>query len=74
MFVIIELWLLKEKFHFIDDGPLMESLEALVDHYTRWGPDGLPTYLRWPQPPKPAPPVPKNPRPSLLNGVSKVWS
>uniref|UniRef100_A0A1B6K422 SH2 domain-containing protein n=2 Tax=Homalodisca liturata TaxID=320908 RepID=A0A1B6K422_9HEMI len=58
--------------YFIDDGPLLESLEALVEHYTIWGPDGLPTNLRWPQPPRPAPPVPSNPRPSLRNGLSPV--
>ncbi|XP_054269206.1 tyrosine-protein kinase Shark [Macrosteles quadrilineatus] len=60
----------KDRFYFIDDGPLLDSLEAVVEHYSRWGPDGLPTNLRWPIPPTPAPPVPKNPRPSLFNGMS----
>ncbi|CAG0889830.1 unnamed protein product, partial [Darwinula stevensoni] len=38
------------RFYYIDDGPLMESLERLVEHYMRW-PDGLPLLLNTPIPP-----------------------
>uniref|UniRef100_A0A147BMG3 Tyrosine-protein kinase n=1 Tax=Ixodes ricinus TaxID=34613 RepID=A0A147BMG3_IXORI len=40
----------------IDDGPLLASLEHLVDHYSRCE-DGLPTQLRNPLPPDEPPPV-----------------
>ncbi|XP_068626165.1 tyrosine-protein kinase Shark [Battus philenor] len=43
---------------FIDDGPYLESLERLVDHYSSV-PDGLPTRLTTPVPPKPKPPLPE---------------
>lgn len=58
----------KDQYYFIDDGPYLDSLEAVVEHYTLM-PDGLPTTLQRPVPPMPAPPVPDNPRPSLLNGL-----
>lgn len=35
------------QFFFIDDGPYLESLEHLVQHYARW-PDGLPCRLQVP--------------------------
>lgn len=31
-------------FYFIDDGPYLDSLEHIVDHYSRWQ-DGLPSTL-----------------------------
>ncbi|XP_059050992.1 tyrosine-protein kinase Shark [Achroia grisella] len=43
---------------FIDDGPYLESLERLVEHYSAV-PDGLPTRLQAPVPPKPKPPLPE---------------
>ncbi|CAK1602261.1 unnamed protein product [Parnassius mnemosyne] len=43
---------------FIDDGPYLESLERLVEHYSSV-PDGLPTRLTTPVPPKPKPPLPE---------------
>lgn len=33
--------------YFIDDGPLFDSLGAVIDHYMLF-PDGLPTLLRFP--------------------------
>ncbi|OQR67235.1 tyrosine-protein kinase HTK16-like [Tropilaelaps mercedesae] len=35
------------RFHFIDDGPLLDSLEALIGHYSHHD-DGLPCLLRAP--------------------------
>ncbi|XP_045780421.1 tyrosine-protein kinase HTK16 [Maniola jurtina] len=43
---------------FIDDGPYLESLERLIEHYSTV-PDGLPTKLTTPVPPKPKPPLPE---------------
>lgn len=43
---------------FIDDGPYLDSLERLIEHYTSL-PDGLPTRLTMPVPPKPKPPLPE---------------
>ncbi|CAG4977933.1 unnamed protein product [Parnassius apollo] len=43
---------------FIDDGPYLESLERLVEHYSSV-PDGLPMRLTIPVPPKPKPPLPE---------------
>ncbi|XP_045499325.1 tyrosine-protein kinase Shark isoform X1 [Colias croceus] len=43
---------------FIDDGPYLESLERLIEHYGSV-PDGLPTRLTAPVPPKPKPPLPE---------------
>jgi hypothetical protein len=34
-------------YYFIDDGPYLDSLEHVVDHYTRWK-DGLPSTLHVP--------------------------
>lgn len=64
----IFIFIIQGEYYFIDDGPYLDSLEAVVEHYTLM-PDGLPTTLQRPVPPMPAPPVPDNPRPSLLNGV-----
>lgn len=44
-------------FLYIDEGPYMESLEHLVQHYMHFS-DGLPINLRYPAPPKPKPPLP----------------
>ncbi|CAH0727482.1 unnamed protein product, partial [Brenthis ino] len=43
---------------FIDDGPYLESLERLIEHYSSV-PDGLPTRLTAPVAPKPKPPLPE---------------
>ncbi|XP_063548484.1 tyrosine-protein kinase Shark [Cydia strobilella] len=43
---------------FIDDGPYLEGVERLVEHYGAV-PDGLPQRLRHPVPPKPKPPLPE---------------
>ncbi|XP_058117009.1 tyrosine-protein kinase Shark [Anopheles coustani] len=42
---------------YIDEGPFMNSLEHLIEHYTRFS-DGLPVNLRHPVPPGPKPPIP----------------
>lgn len=55
------------KYLFIDDGPYLDSLEHVVEHY-RCMPDGLRGPLVCPIPPKPRPPVPEMP-PSIFNGV-----
>ncbi|XP_073957796.1 SH2 ankyrin repeat kinase isoform X2 [Choristoneura fumiferana] len=43
---------------FIDDGPYLEGVERLVEHYGAVA-DGLPTRLSAPVPPKPKPPLPE---------------
>ncbi|GBP11044.1 Tyrosine-protein kinase HTK16 [Eumeta japonica] len=43
---------------FIDDGPYLESLERLIEHYSNVL-DGLPNCLTVPVPPKPKPPLPE---------------
>ncbi|XP_018576100.1 tyrosine-protein kinase shark isoform X2 [Anoplophora glabripennis] len=48
----------KDGYLFIDDGPYLESLEHIVAHYSLM-PDGLPTVLQFPVPPRPKPPVPQ---------------
>ncbi|EAA07075.4 AGAP010710-PA, partial [Anopheles gambiae str. PEST] len=42
---------------YIDEGPYMNSLEHLIEHYTRFS-DGLPINLRFPVTPGPKPPIP----------------
>uniref|UniRef100_A0A182PM16 SH2 domain-containing protein n=1 Tax=Anopheles epiroticus TaxID=199890 RepID=A0A182PM16_9DIPT len=42
---------------YIDEGPYMNSLEHLIEHYTRFS-DGLPINLRFPVRPGPKPPIP----------------
>uniref|UniRef100_A0A182K3X2 SH2 domain-containing protein n=1 Tax=Anopheles christyi TaxID=43041 RepID=A0A182K3X2_9DIPT len=42
---------------YIDEGPYMNSLEHLIEHYTRFS-DGLPINLRFPVMPGPKPPIP----------------
>ncbi|GBO14590.1 hypothetical protein AVEN_215189-1, partial [Araneus ventricosus] len=41
----------KDKFYFIDDGPYLESLEHIIDYYSRMA-DGLPTNLLYAVPPE----------------------
>ncbi|KAG8042704.1 hypothetical protein G9C98_005339 [Cotesia typhae] len=53
------------KYLFIDDGPYLDSLEHVVEHY-RCMPDGLRGPLIYPIPPKPRPPIPEMP-PSIFN-------
>ncbi|KAF5281211.1 hypothetical protein FQR65_LT14826 [Abscondita terminalis] len=43
---------------FIDDGPLLNSLEHIVEYYSFIS-DGLPTVLKYPVKPQPKPPVPE---------------
>ncbi|XP_060516097.1 tyrosine-protein kinase Shark isoform X2 [Cylas formicarius] len=43
---------------FIDDGPMLDSLEHIVEYY-KFLSDGLPTVLITPVPPQPKPPVPQ---------------
>ncbi|XP_039294845.1 tyrosine-protein kinase Shark [Nilaparvata lugens] len=45
------------QYYYIDDGPLLDSLEQVVEHYSLM-PDGLPTTLQLPIPPRPKPPLP----------------
>lgn len=42
--------LFQEKYYFIDDGPYLESLCHVIDHYSRMA-DGLPTNLIYAVPP-----------------------
>lgn len=49
---------LQGAFLFIDNGPLLESLEHIIEYYS-FIPDGLPTFLQIPVPPEPKPPVPE---------------
>ncbi|XP_063220076.1 tyrosine-protein kinase Shark-like [Bacillus rossius redtenbacheri] len=58
----------KDEFYFIDNGPYLDSLEHVIEHYSSMA-DGLPTLLQVPVKPQPKPPVPEMP-PSLLNGLS----
>lgn len=44
-------------FYFIDDGPLLDTLEHVIEHYSTMS-DGLPTILQVPIKPKPKPPLP----------------
>jgi tyrosine-protein kinase len=48
----------KDDYLFIDNGPYLESLEHIVENYS-FIPDGLPTVLQSPVPPKPKPPLPE---------------
>lgn len=48
----------QEKQLFIDDGPYLDSLEHLIDHYSVMS-DGLPTCLQMPVPPPPKPALPE---------------
>lgn len=43
---------------FIDNGPLLNSLEHIIEYYSFIS-DGLPTVLKYPVPPQPKPPVPE---------------
>ncbi|PSN45883.1 Tyrosine-protein kinase HTK16 [Blattella germanica] len=56
-------------YFFIDDGPYLDSLEYVIEHYSLMS-DGLPTTLQIPVPPMPKPPVPEMPPSLLLNGLS----
>ncbi|XP_034945799.1 tyrosine-protein kinase Shark [Chelonus insularis] len=56
----------KDKYLFIDNGPYLDSLEHIIEHY-RSMPDGLRGPLVHAIPPKPRPPVPEMP-PSIFNG------
>ena len=53
--------------YFIDDGPLFDSLPAVVDHYMLFV-DGLPTLLRYPVP------IPGSSRPNPNKAVSVLLS
>ena len=46
-----------DRWYFIDDGPLFDTLEGAIDHYMLF-PDGLPTILRYPVPPPASKPLP----------------
>ncbi|XP_050091066.1 tyrosine-protein kinase Shark isoform X1 [Anopheles aquasalis] len=47
----------QQEWLYIDEGPFMNSLEHLIEHYSRFS-DGLPVNLRFPVPPRPKPPIP----------------
>ncbi|KAJ9587710.1 hypothetical protein L9F63_018861, partial [Diploptera punctata] len=59
----------KGDYFYIDDGPYLDSLEYVIEHYSLMS-DGLPTTLQTPVPPTPKPPVPEMPPSLLLNGLS----
>lgn len=64
----------KGSYCFIDDGPYLDSLEHIIEHYSSMS-DGLPTTLQFPVPPKPKPPVPEMPANFLaLNGSATMPS
>lgn len=48
----------RDKYYFIDNGPYLDSLEHLIQHYTLF-PDGLPNKLEVPVSPAVIPPLPK---------------
>ncbi|XP_069687001.1 tyrosine-protein kinase Shark [Periplaneta americana] len=56
-------------YFFIDDGPYLDTLEHVIEHYSLMS-DGLPTTLQIPVPPMPKPPVPEMPPSLLLNGLA----
>ncbi|XP_035700493.1 tyrosine-protein kinase Shark isoform X3 [Folsomia candida] len=56
-------------FFFIDDGPYLDSLEHVVDHYTRWQ-DGLPSSLH--NPVGPTQTFSQPPAPSRSNSTTDV--
>ncbi|XP_049955937.1 tyrosine-protein kinase Shark isoform X2 [Schistocerca serialis cubense] len=63
---------IKGSYCFIDDGPYLDSLEHVIEHYSTMS-DGLPTTLQIPVPPKPKPPVPEMPANFLaLNGSATM--
>ncbi len=43
----ITMYFQSDLWYFIDDGPLFDSLPAVIDHYMLFQ-DGLPTLLRYP--------------------------
>ncbi|XP_041483640.1 tyrosine-protein kinase HTK16-like [Lytechinus variegatus] len=58
----------KMESYYIDDGPYFDTLEQLIDHYSRYD-DGLPTQLLFPIPPPPGridngPPTREKPSPA----------
>lgn len=57
-------------YFFIDDGPLFESMEHVIDYYSRMQ-DGLPTVLQSPVPPRPKPPLPEFPRHGVCQNPKK---
>uniref|UniRef100_A0A8D8PSK7 Tyrosine-protein kinase n=1 Tax=Cacopsylla melanoneura TaxID=428564 RepID=A0A8D8PSK7_9HEMI len=57
-------------FYFIDNGPLLDSLEHVIDHY-KARQDGLPTTLQIAAPPSPKPPLPEQ-HPSLIKQFSTL--
>ncbi|XP_018327039.1 tyrosine-protein kinase Shark [Agrilus planipennis] len=66
----------QDKYLYIDSGPFLDSLEHVVDYYS-FTPDGLPTTLQIPVPPKPKPPVPEcstmpRPKKTLLSTSRSV--
>ncbi|GLH05352.1 Tyrosine-protein kinase Shark [Gryllus bimaculatus] len=63
----------QDTYFFIDDGPYLDSLEHVIEHYSHLS-DGLPITLQYPVPPKPKPPVPEMPPSLLLNGSSTLPS
>nr|CAD7588126.1 unnamed protein product [Timema genevievae] len=64
---------IKLNFYFIDDGPYLDSLEHVIEHYSLMS-DGLPTTLQVAVPPRPKPPLPDMPPSLLLNGFSTLSS
>lgn len=56
-FIIRRITVVDNDFLFIDDGPYLKSLEHVIDYYS-FIPDGLPTVLKCPVPPKPKPEAP----------------
>ncbi|XP_067008964.1 tyrosine-protein kinase Shark [Anabrus simplex] len=58
-------------YYFIDDGPYLDSMEHVIEHYSTMS-DGLPTTLQFPVPPRPKPPVPEMPPSLLLNGFATM--
>ena len=65
----ILLFIFQGDYFFIDDGPYLDSLEYVIEHYSLMS-DGLPTTLQFPVPPMPKPPVPEMPPSLLLNEVN----
>jgi len=57
---LLTFFCLQGEFMFIDNGPYLNSLEHVIEHYSLMS-DGLPTTLQHAVPPRPRPPVPDIP-------------
>ena len=77
MFTFVHSFIQSDRWFYIDDGPLFETLPHVIDHYSRCA-DGLPVLLKMALPPDGNPPVviqnipvpPMRKRPPLMPAIS----